>query len=134
MHSFNHLESNFWWSLLSIKAYQLFLLGRLARSYFWKSTWKIYQIFIFTNLHIFWRFTSQKMQYIHETWCPLSLPKEIDAFWYPSHPSMIKIGWYKWGKGHSWSLNDLFDSNWKLKQFAVNPSACFEFIHIDSFD
>ena len=59
---------------------------------------KLTQIFIFTSLHILWRFTSQKMQYIHETWCPLSLPKEIDAFWYPSHPSMIKIGWSKWGK------------------------------------
>ena len=28
----------------------------------------------------------------------MSLPKIIDAFWYPSHPSMIKFGWSKWGK------------------------------------
>ena len=51
---------------------------------------KLTQIFIFTNLHILWRFTSQKMQYIDEIWCPLSLPKEIDAFWYPSHPLVSK--------------------------------------------
>ena len=59
---------------------------------------KLTQFFIFTNLHILWRFTSQKMQYIHEMRCPLSSLKEIDAFWYPSHPSMIKIGWSNWKK------------------------------------
>ena len=35
---------------------------------------------------------------------------------------------------HSCTLNNLFDSNWKLKQFAVNSSTCFEFSHIDWFD
>ena len=106
--------------MLSIKAYQTFLLGHLARSIFWKSAWKIDSIFIFTNLHILWRFTSQKMQYIHKTWCLFSSLKEIDAFWYPRHPSMVKIGWSKnlsEKKWHSWILNNLFDFYWKLKKF-----------------
>ena len=59
---------------------------------------KLTQIFIFTEIHILWRPTSPTMQCIHETWCALSSPKEIDAFWYPSHLSISKIGWSKWGK------------------------------------
>ena len=57
---------------------------------------KLTQIFIFSSLHILWHSTSQKMKYIHETWPALSSLKKIDAFWYPSHSSMIKIGWSKW--------------------------------------
>ena len=91
MHSFNHLESNFWWSLQSIKVYQPFLLGHLARSMFSKSTWKIdpnfhiYQASHFVTLHVTQNaIYSWNMMYI--------------AFWYPNHLSMIKIGWSKWGK------------------------------------
>ena len=74
------------------------------------------------------------MQCIHETWCPLSLPKEIDAFWYPSHPSMIKIGWSKWGKVSFLDPKQFLWFLLKLKQSAVNSSTYFEFSHIDSLD
>ena len=45
-----------------------------------------------------------------------------------------KLGDLSEEKWHSWTLNDLFDSTWKLKQFFVNLSTCFEFSHIDPFD
>ena len=136
MHSFKHRESNFWWSFLSIKAYQPFLLGCLARSYFWKSTWKIdpnfhiYQHSHFVTLHVTenaiysWNmmsivFTERNRCFFQDTL--------VTRLW----STLGDLSEQKW---QSWSLKDLFDSNWKFKQFALNPSACLEFIHINSFD
>ena len=82
------------------------------------------QIFIFTNIHILRRPTSQKMQCIHETWCALSSPKEIDAFWYLRHWSMIKIGWSKWGKV---TILDPKQSFWFLLKIEV---ICCKFKHL----
>ena len=138
MHSFKHLESNIWWSLLISKHISRFCLPVIRRCpIFWKSTWKIdsnfhikfYQPFHFVTLHVTENAISSwnMMSIVFTKRNRCFLNSLVTRLW-SKLDDIREVKWY------FLTTNDLFDFYWKLKWFAVNPSACFEFSHIYSFD